>query len=128
MDRRIIVFAIAILMTLLSIQSPVSASPTYYTQFTILEQTRQLFDPVVNATVIATPMKPEFYPWLVEMLGMPETFEIPVVSGVTDNEGSVTLPMYKSIKYNLTIKRENKPNRYFFIYPYEDSYIINLVR
>jgi hypothetical protein len=140
-----ILMVIAVLTIPTSIMAlPELYEPTYYTSFTILGQnttvpggwvfpgdTSQLFDPVKNATVTATPTKPDTYPqMLLAMMGMVYTHEydtsVPQETGITDDEGVVVLPLYDIIKYNVTVNRDNKPEFSFLIIPSENDYRIYL--
>jgi hypothetical protein len=137
-----------LLLSGLTIISSVLACSTgpYYTGFTLLEQNStaphdrfikpgeqfQLFDPVTNATITATPTKPNTAPWILKMLGFKQEdsndiiSSVPVVSGITDDKGFVMLPTYHTVKYNLTIQRENKSDYSLLIYPSENDYTLYL--
>lgn len=82
------------------------------------------FDYVVNATIIATPIKPNFTPWLLGTVGANRSTAPPQVTGITDNKGFATLPMESIFQYNVILQRENQPDKCFSLFPEGDYYTV----
>jgi len=136
-----------ILVCLAVLTIPVTACPysggPFYIGFTVMQRNssvpdgwtvpgtnNQLFDPVPNAVILATPTEPYIEPWILWIIGInehnPPLSELHAQLGITDENGFVGIPLYHSLKYNLTIIRENQPNKHFLIIPSDINYILYL--
>jgi len=82
------------------------------------------YNPVPNATVIATGITVEQSDWLSTLFGIKPTIsEIKSTEqkGITDEHGVVILPLYSAMLYNLTVVCEGGETT-MAIYPSENEY------
>jgi hypothetical protein len=125
MKRFVIATVLLIALVVSTTACPMDAGGNYV-KFNIKEQIQLMwFDdwkPVQNITVTAVPYYGESNPLLV-WLGMspaPTTNLIMQnVSGITDSDGSVILPMYPDVRYQIEVR-----NNTYVIYLRDNEYTI----
>lgn len=132
-----------ILVCLAVLTIPVTACPypygPSYIGFTVMQQNYTAipgsiwYEPAPNAVIIATPTEQYIEPWILWIIGVDEHNsplpELHTQLGITDENGFVGIPLYRHIRYNLTIireMREDQPNKQFLIIPNEINYKLYL--
>jgi hypothetical protein len=110
----------------------------YYVGFSVMEPNYNRipgflwWDQVENATVTVTPENATPPSWILEMMGFDQSetvdriSDLPALSKVTDRNGFVWFPMYKAVRYNITINRVDKMDNLFVVYLRENHYHIYL--
>jgi hypothetical protein len=131
-SKHIWIFLIS--LALLAIPVAACSDGLSYVGFTIMQQNYTTipgfiwYEPAVNAVIIATPTEQYVEPWITDLLkeNNQPTSELHAQLGITDEQGHVGIPLYSVLEYNLTVMRENKPDKHFLIIPSENEYVLYL--